>query len=269
MGTDLRGGWWLVTVACAAAVPLAATYRLFRLVTDRPTPEPNPPRPTPDQRGSPAMTTYLDPHHTVRTDDARPASPVPIPTRVTVEPGPALLAGIEHGPSLAAHRRQYGDLPRLDRRRAARAGRPGRPARARWRGVPVRHQARGAAPRPPAGAGDQPERGRTGQQQGRRARADPAAPRDRRRGRRPPGRCTRGSCTSCSPATVRPPPRRCAPPLAERDDPVPVHSHVAGAAVRGRPGQGGRRAAVRPTRTCRSPAGSQTRSPGTRAGRRC
>jgi len=43
MGTDLRGGWWIAAVACAAAVPLAATYRLFLLVTDRPTPEPNPP----------------------------------------------------------------------------------------------------------------------------------------------------------------------------------------------------------------------------------
>ena len=44
MGTDLRGGWWIAAVACAAAVPLAATYRLFLLVTDRPTPEPNPPK---------------------------------------------------------------------------------------------------------------------------------------------------------------------------------------------------------------------------------
>ena len=32
---------------------------------------------------------------------------------VTVRPGPALLAGVEHGPSLAAHRRQYGELPRV------------------------------------------------------------------------------------------------------------------------------------------------------------
>ena len=43
MGTDLRGGWWIAAVACAAAVPLAATYRLALLVTDRPTPDPNPP----------------------------------------------------------------------------------------------------------------------------------------------------------------------------------------------------------------------------------
>ncbi len=61
-------------------------------------------------------TTYLDPHLPSRTDPgaaARPPSPVPFPDRVTVRPGPALLAGIEHGPSLAAHRRQYGELPRV------------------------------------------------------------------------------------------------------------------------------------------------------------
>ncbi len=38
MGTDLGGGWWLVAVACAVAVPTAAAYRLARLVLDRPTP---------------------------------------------------------------------------------------------------------------------------------------------------------------------------------------------------------------------------------------
>jgi NADH:ubiquinone oxidoreductase subunit F (NADH-binding) len=38
-------------------------------------------------------------------------SPVPFPDRVHVEPGPALLSGIERGPSLAAHRKQYGDPP--------------------------------------------------------------------------------------------------------------------------------------------------------------
>lgn len=43
MGTDLGGAWWLVAVACAAAVPLAATYRLGLLLLDRPEPTPNPP----------------------------------------------------------------------------------------------------------------------------------------------------------------------------------------------------------------------------------
>lgn len=33
-------------------------------------------------------------------------------TTLEVRPGPAVLAGIERGPSLAAHRSQYGDLPR-------------------------------------------------------------------------------------------------------------------------------------------------------------
>ena len=41
----------------------------------------------------------------------RPPSPVPFPDRVHVRPGPVLLAEIEHGPSLAAHRRQYGEPP--------------------------------------------------------------------------------------------------------------------------------------------------------------
>ena len=35
MGTDLRGGWWLVTVACAVAVPMAAVWRLVLLGWDR------------------------------------------------------------------------------------------------------------------------------------------------------------------------------------------------------------------------------------------
>ncbi|WP_296605715.1 NADH-ubiquinone oxidoreductase-F iron-sulfur binding region domain-containing protein [Nocardioides sp.] len=42
------------------------------------------------------------------------ASPVPVPTEVHVRPGPALLAGIAAGPGLAAHREQYGALPRID-----------------------------------------------------------------------------------------------------------------------------------------------------------
>ena len=57
-------------------------------------------------------TTYLEPHLT-REEDGRPPSPVPAPLEVTVRPGPALLNGIEHGPSLAAHRAQYGPIPHL------------------------------------------------------------------------------------------------------------------------------------------------------------
>ena len=44
-----------------------------------------------------------------------PPSPIRVPTDVRVLPGPALLAGIERGPSLHAHRDQHGPLPRLDR----------------------------------------------------------------------------------------------------------------------------------------------------------
>lgn len=40
-------------------------------------------------------------------------APVPVPAEIRVEPGPALLEGIEAGPGLAAHRRQYGELPRI------------------------------------------------------------------------------------------------------------------------------------------------------------
>ena len=117
------------------------------------------------------------------------------PDRVTVEPGPALLAGIEHGPSLAAHRRQYGDLPRLDRDALHRA----RCSRFALRGrggaaFPFAHQARGRCEqRAPAGAGRQHERGRARQRQGRRARADPAAPRARRRRRGRPGAAATGA----------------------------------------------------------------------------
>ena len=35
MGTDLRDGWWLVTVSCAVAVPMAAVWRLVLLGLDR------------------------------------------------------------------------------------------------------------------------------------------------------------------------------------------------------------------------------------------
>lgn len=40
-------------------------------------------------------------------------SPVPVPREIDIRPGPALLAGTGHGPSLAAHREQYGALPRV------------------------------------------------------------------------------------------------------------------------------------------------------------
>ena len=38
-------------------------------------------------------------------------SPIPVPTELQIHPGPALLSGIEAGPTLAAHRAQYGELP--------------------------------------------------------------------------------------------------------------------------------------------------------------
>ena len=41
------------------------------------------------------------------------ASPVPVPADLLVRRGPALLAGLGGGPTLAAHRRQYGELPRV------------------------------------------------------------------------------------------------------------------------------------------------------------
>lgn len=41
------------------------------------------------------------------------ASPVPVPDQIRIHPGPALLAGVAEGPSLAAHRERYGGLPTL------------------------------------------------------------------------------------------------------------------------------------------------------------
>ena len=35
MGTDLRDGWWLLTVGCAAVVPMAAVWRLAQRAWDR------------------------------------------------------------------------------------------------------------------------------------------------------------------------------------------------------------------------------------------
>ena len=48
MGTDLRDGWWLATLACGVAVAAALVWRLVRLVLAqldraRPAPEPVPP----------------------------------------------------------------------------------------------------------------------------------------------------------------------------------------------------------------------------------
>lgn len=43
-------------------------------------------------------------------------SPVPVPDAPHVLPGPALLDGIHRGPSLTAHRAQYGEVPRLSSR---------------------------------------------------------------------------------------------------------------------------------------------------------
>lgn len=42
-----------------------------------------------------------------------PVSPVPVPHEVWIHEGPALLEGVEDGPSLTAHRARYGALPRL------------------------------------------------------------------------------------------------------------------------------------------------------------
>ncbi len=47
MGTDLRDGWWLVTAACAMAVPIAAVWRVGLLLLDRAAPS-TPALPTSD-----------------------------------------------------------------------------------------------------------------------------------------------------------------------------------------------------------------------------
>lgn len=43
----------------------------------------------------------------------RAPSPVPVPDQIRIHRGPALLAGIADGPSLAAHRERYGAVPTL------------------------------------------------------------------------------------------------------------------------------------------------------------
>ena len=42
-----------------------------------------------------------------------PASPVPVPHEVWIHDGPALLEGVDDGPSLVAHRERYRALPDL------------------------------------------------------------------------------------------------------------------------------------------------------------
>ena len=173
------------------------------------------------------MTTYLDPHLTVRTDtDDRPASPVPVPTRVTVHPGPALLAGIEHGPSLAAHRHQYGDLPRLDRDALH-----GLVQRVRLRG-------RGGAAFPFATKLEALRRGRRPVLVVNMSEGEPASSKDAALALTRPHLVIDGAVAAGRALHARelhfvlPGDRPAAATamrtaLAERDDPLPVHSHVA------------------------------------------
>ena len=171
------------------------------------------------------MTTYLDPHHTVR-HRRRPAG--------VTGPDPDGDGGARAG-AAGRHRarpvagrapRQYGDLPRLGPRRAAR---PGRPGRLRGRGgaaFPFATKLEAAAPRPPAGRGREPERGRAGQ------RKDAALALTR------PHLVLDGAVATARALHARelhvvlPGERPAAAAamrtaLAERDDRVPVHSHVA------------------------------------------
>ncbi|MDR1999877.1 MAG: hypothetical protein LBQ06_08085 [Frankiaceae bacterium] len=48
------------------------------------------------------------------SESVRPPSPVPYPHRVNIRAGPALLAGADGGPSLAAHWARYGSTPAVD-----------------------------------------------------------------------------------------------------------------------------------------------------------
>ncbi len=78
-----------------------------------PGPRPHPtPAAIPVAARIPVRPRAEGPPMTVSTLDS-PPSPVPFPDHVSVEPGPALLAGIERGPSLAAHRQQYGEPPEV------------------------------------------------------------------------------------------------------------------------------------------------------------
>jgi NADH:ubiquinone oxidoreductase subunit F (NADH-binding) len=52
-------------------------------------------------------------HSTVQPTVVAAPSPIPVPRDVSVHEGPALLAGLSDGPSLAVHRGRYGALPDL------------------------------------------------------------------------------------------------------------------------------------------------------------
>ena len=215
----------------------------------------------------PMTITFAQPAVAADHDD-RPPSPVPVPSEVTVLPGPALLAGIERGPVARGPPRPARPPP------AARPGHPdGRPrahlaARPRRRRIPVRHEA-GCARVGSSGARGQPERGRAGQQQGLRPRPHPPAPRPRRRrddgpGARGPrgpsraaGRAADGRRLRCARRS------RSATTRSASDTHVAEPRFVAGQA----------KAVVElllgPPQPARAPAGHPRPSPVTRAGRRC
>ena len=130
-------------------------------------------------------------------------SPVPVPHDVCIHPGPALLDGIDDGPSLVAHRERYGDL----------AGREARPSSCAWSGR-VGLRGRGGAAFPFATKLEAASRRRRPVVVVNLSEGEPASAKDsalRSPGpiscstapSPPPARWVPASCTWCSPASGR------------------------------------------------------------------
>ena len=177
------------------------------------------------------------------------ASPVPIPTNVKVSAGPALLAHIDDGPGLAAHRERYGAPPRLDLDTLVDLTEG---VRLRGRGGAAFPFATKLRPRPRAGArwwwSTCPRR--AGQCQGHRPGTDPTAP--------DPGRCPQRGVRPRRRRAARRGPRRAAPGgRGDEQGPRRAQRQAGGAdalgpaEVRRRPGSGSPRADGRPAQPSR------------------
>ena len=155
------------------------------------------------------------------------------------------------GPSLAAHREQYGAARRCSTgphcsRDLHRIGLRGRGGAA----FPFATKLSGPRQWPPGPRG-QPERGRAGQRQGHRPGTDAPAPRPRRRGGDRPGPARpRGARRAARGAAVAG--RRDADGARRAGRPGPDPDPHRRAALRRRPGQRGRRAAGRPAEPART-----------------
>ena len=142
-------------------------------------------------------------------------------------PGPALLAGLADGPSLAAHRDGTGDPPSSTSRRScdlvSGAGVRGRGGAA----FPFATKLATAARRSATRRGGQPRRGGARQRQGQRPGASAPPPGPGRRDRRPRAHWVLARSTSCCQANVPTPDGPWSSAVAERDDRIRLILHTA------------------------------------------